>query len=638
MTSDRITQLVAIGVALAALVGGAALSPVVKQDREDLQLSFAVDVEDEVPPDVALAVTALGSFRGLAVDFLWYRANELKEEGEFYEANQLSQWITTLQPRFPQVWAFHAWNMAYNISVATHTPPERWDWVNKGVHLLRDRGIPYNPRAVRLYRELGWIFFHKIGGMTDDMHWYYKQNLAFDWQELLGAPTQAATGEQAADNFRPIAQAPDTQAALIEQSPEVGPLIAAINQRGWMLNEDLLRRIGRVQMLSDSLDIAALAADRDAALVDETDRRVAEVLRDPDLKPGVEPLVAFLRKQVLRDNYHMDAQIMLDLMEKFGPVDWRHPAAHSLYWSSRGVAVAAGVRNDEHIDKLNTDRQVIHSLQQLAWFGRLGFDPVTRRIDLLPDPRFFEAYNTALKDANERIAAEEKYLETVSQNFEAGHENFLQRAVFFSYLYGSEEQARDFFLEAKELYEHKRHNQQSSRYNMTLEDFVFSEMKYDMGTSGVNRQFIDAMIIRGLTQGLGNNRMDVFQRFLTMARRAHREVQAASIVNPTATQDRMKILPFDQTLLESYIGFLQQPSVSLLLRSRVYRNTPLSMELRQKAYDRIRQPLMQQARSARPPMNFDRAFPEPPNMDQYRDDRTQQPQGEPDTPNAVERN
>jgi len=636
MTSDRITQLAAIGTAALALIGGAALAPLVQGEREELQLAFAVDVQDEVPPDVALAVTALGSFRGLAVDYLWYRANELKEAGEFYEANQLSQWITTLQPRFPQVWAFHAWNMAYNISVATHTPTERWDWVNKGIHLLRDRGIPYNPRAVRLYRELGWIFFHKVGGMTDDMHWFYKQNLAYDWQELLGNPTEGATGQQAADNFRPIAEAPQTQAQLIAESPATGPLIAALNQRGWSLNEELLRRMGRVQMLAQSLDIAALASDPQSALASEKDQQAAEIMRDPELKPGVEPLLAYLRQQVLRENYHMDAQIMLDLMEKFGPVDWRHPAGHSLYWASRGVAVAAGLRDDEHIDVLNTDRQVIHSLQQLAWFGRLGFDPVTRRIDLLPDPRFFPAYNTALKDAQERIAANDKYFDTVHQNFESGHENFLQRAVFFSYLYGSEEQARDFFLEAKELYEHKRHNVNSSKYNMTLQDFVFSEMQLDMGNRGVTRQFIDAMIIRGLTQGLANNRLDVFHRFLTLARRAHREKQADSIVNPTATRDRMKLLPFDQTLLESYIGFMRQPSVSLLLRSRVYRNTPLGLELRQKAYDRLGPTLQQQARAAQPPVDFNRAFPEPPDMDQYRDTNSQQ--GQQQDPAAVERN
>src|SRR5690606_16019333 len=111
-------------------------------------------------------------------------------------------YITTLQPRFPQVWAFHAWNMAYNISVTTHTPEERWSWVNNGIVLLRDQGIPLNPRAVRLYRELSWIFFHKIGQFSDDMQWYYKAQLAREWEEILGRYNTDDTTQNIIGRFR----------------------------------------------------------------------------------------------------------------------------------------------------------------------------------------------------------------------------------------------------------------------------------------------------------------------------------------------------------------------------------------------------------------------------------------------------
>src|SRR5690606_498510 len=73
---------------------------------------------------------AMGAFRGLFVNMLWLPANKLKEEGKFHEAMNLSATITRLQPHFPKVWSFHAWNMAYNISVKTNTADERWNWVN----------------------------------------------------------------------------------------------------------------------------------------------------------------------------------------------------------------------------------------------------------------------------------------------------------------------------------------------------------------------------------------------------------------------------------------------------------------------------------------------------------------------------
>src|SRR5207253_542677 len=80
------------------------------------------------PPQVAVGI-AMGAFRGLFVNILWIRANQLKEDGRYHESMDLARAITQLQPRFPQVWVFHAWNMAYNISVATQTPDERWRWV-----------------------------------------------------------------------------------------------------------------------------------------------------------------------------------------------------------------------------------------------------------------------------------------------------------------------------------------------------------------------------------------------------------------------------------------------------------------------------------------------------------------------------
>ncbi|MHC4759463.1 MAG: hypothetical protein ACYTE8_12475, partial [Planctomycetota bacterium] len=102
------------------------------------------------PPSLAFATVALGAFRGLIVDVLWIRADRLQQEGQYFDAKQLSEWITTLQPRFAAVWEFRSWNMAYNISVAipASQPSERWRWVKNGYELLRDKGIPQNPKSI----------------------------------------------------------------------------------------------------------------------------------------------------------------------------------------------------------------------------------------------------------------------------------------------------------------------------------------------------------------------------------------------------------------------------------------------------------------------------------------------------------
>jgi hypothetical protein len=129
---------------------------------------------------------ALGGFRGLIANALWIRANDLQMEDKFFEQVQLSDWITKLEPTFVQVWLVQAWNMAYNISVKFRDPYDRWRWVQRGIELLRDEGLKYNPREALIYRELGWFFQHKVGQNLDDAHLIYKYEWAREMTRALG--------------------------------------------------------------------------------------------------------------------------------------------------------------------------------------------------------------------------------------------------------------------------------------------------------------------------------------------------------------------------------------------------------------------------------------------------------------------
>src|SRR5690606_33065333 len=108
----------------------------------------------------------------------------------------------------------------------------------------------------------------------------------------------------------------------------------------------------------------------------------------------------------LIDTYNMDPKFMLQLMENFGPIDWRHPAAHGAYWAALGTERAEEVRSRVDIDLINTYRQNIHSLQMLTRHGRLVFDPISMHIDMLPDPRFIPAYEHNLEMAKEAYERE----------------------------------------------------------------------------------------------------------------------------------------------------------------------------------------------------------------------------------------
>jgi hypothetical protein len=141
---------------------------------------------ENAPPVLAFTTVALGGFRGLIANALWIRANDLQEEGKYFEMVQLADWITKLQPHFTTVWIHQAWNMAYNISIKFSDPHERWLWVLRGIQLLRDQGLKFNPNEPLIYRELAWFFQHKLGAFLDENHNEYKQYWAADMNQVLG--------------------------------------------------------------------------------------------------------------------------------------------------------------------------------------------------------------------------------------------------------------------------------------------------------------------------------------------------------------------------------------------------------------------------------------------------------------------
>ena len=172
-------------VAAICVVASAASQRVMNRQRADLGLTRVEPLEN-APPVLAFTTVALGGFRGLIANALWIRANDLQQDDKFFEQVQLSSWITKLEPHFTQVWLVQSWNMAYNISVKFRDPYDRWRWVQRGIELLRDDGLRFNPREALIYRELAWFFQHKIGQNLDDAHLVYKFELAHEMQRVLG--------------------------------------------------------------------------------------------------------------------------------------------------------------------------------------------------------------------------------------------------------------------------------------------------------------------------------------------------------------------------------------------------------------------------------------------------------------------
>lgn len=183
--NERLKKFIRLGLAVVLLIGATLTQRGLNHDREALGLTRVAPLEN-APPVLAFTTVALGGFRGLIANALWIRATEMQENDKFFEMAQLADWITKLEPHFVQVWTVQAWNMSYNISVKFKDFDDRWRWVQRGIALLRDEGLKYNPNETLIYRELAWHFQHKMGANLDDANMVYKQEWLKEMSEVFG--------------------------------------------------------------------------------------------------------------------------------------------------------------------------------------------------------------------------------------------------------------------------------------------------------------------------------------------------------------------------------------------------------------------------------------------------------------------
>lgn len=611
MAGDRTVTWIAAGIGVLAVIVAGWLAAGIQRQRRELDLVIPAATAQGMPPHVAVVTAALGTFRGLAVDMLWARADHLQAEGEYFEAQTLSQWITALQPRFQKVWAFQAWNLAYNIAAATQVPAERWGWVRRGISLLRDQGIPLNPKAPQLYMEIGWIYHNKIAGRSDKEHWYYKARLAREMQEILGDLTGGRTTDQAIELFRRIAEAPDTLPDLLRKSPRVQDAIDLLAEHDAKPDEDFLRMLGTALMYARSFDAKLVGGD---TLPEGVNRSLLAALRGnrERAEPLFDQLVPHLQKRVLADRYRMDPAKMLALMERYGPLDWRHAESHGIYWTEEGIEIGRTLKRREDTNELLIVRSRLHMLSDLMRTGRVDYDPATNRVDLLPDPRFAKSYERSLEEALALINSEVgvsagEFGRAKETDLLDGYETFLHLAVILEFLYGDKAAAAEYFVKLRLLVERLGKADQPL-YSDTIETFVGMRIGEVLAIDVSNlRQFLDAMLRRAMMEGLAKGNLEVFNRYLAVAFRAYDRRYSASDPQAKFVLDEAKLLPFPKLVENSFQSVMRQESLPVMLRARIWAWAP--DKLRTESYEPLAETLRGQAEAAG--LDPDRAFPRP---------------------------
>ncbi|MDB6023221.1 MAG: hypothetical protein JWQ04_3078 [Pedosphaera sp.] len=390
----RLYKALLIGVVLVLLIGVSFIQRALVRDRDALGLTRYTELKG-APPVLALTTVALGGFRGLISNALWIRASDLQDNDKFFEMVQLADWITKLEPHFTQVWLVQSWNMAYNISVKFKDAQDRWRWVERGIELLRDQGMRYNPDDVLMYRELAWFFQHKMGQNLDDAHMYYKQQWANEMFAIFGF-----------------------------ERPKWDELINPTT--------------------------------------DDQKRRA----------------------ELLTKKYALDPQFMKEVDEHYGPLEWRLPEAHAIYWAAQGLEHAK--KNPRRIDPndLITLRRVIYQSMQLSFQrGRLITKKAEKRFEFGPNLDIIPKVSAAYEQAMDEDEKNRDHIETA-------HRNFLRDAVWFLYTYNREADAITWYKYLGQKYPNKPvldGHPESLPRNTSLDDYAIGRIQEEVRDEGKDK-------------------------------------------------------------------------------------------------------------------------------------------------------
>ncbi len=465
-----IVQAVALLTACALLAGSFAMQ---QHLRDRAQAETIIDEQViKAHPEVSLLNLVPGGLRSLLVSYYWIRCQDMMQNGRVFEAKQLSETICALQPHFIGAWDYLSWNMAWNISVKTSTPRERYNWVYNGIKLLRDKGIPLNPKALLLYKQVSWTFYNKMGGSLDEMHMVYKSRWASEMQHLLGAPPAGTTDDVIAA-FAPIAAAPldkniagdpeklfqtDAQETLMKD-PDVAKYSQLLEARGVKSWGSLLKAYNEF-----SNDEAAALVRSVGEPLEKAQAELAALINDAAYAAPRAKMLAFVRAQVLWNQYKMDPQFMLDLMKRHkAPLDWRIPQVHGLYWAELGFERCGGASKAD-LTTINNARFVEGCLKDLTYGGRLRYldnplDPEYPYVDMSSDLRYiypaheaYEAFAKAYLEAKARDPQLPGKLRFDENTYADGHRNFLALCIQMLIPANREKDAQDLFEYVKKAY------------------------------------------------------------------------------------------------------------------------------------------------------------------------------------------
>ena len=198
---------------------------------------------------------------------------------------------------------------------------------------------------------------------------------------------------------------------------------------------------------------------------------------------------------------------------------------------------------------------------------------------MLPDPRFCRPYELALAEALDRISSGEgiqagTFGKAEEKDFHKSYEKFLTIAIQITYLYGDEGDAKRYFLALRDLMQ-SRGLGDGPLYAGTLQNFVAMNFAAQVQAEVSDlRSFLDAMVRRGISEGLGKADYGVFNKFIGLAFTIYDKRFSTSDPKSSYTLKEARLLEFPKIVQNSFTAYLKDPGVTLLAKARAWHSAP----------------------------------------------------------------
>jgi hypothetical protein len=363
-------------------------------------------IKESLPPSMQVTSIALGPMKGLLVDVLWWRAERLQENKEFFEAMQLAEWMTSLQPTYPSVWSYQGFNMAFNISHNFSSTEERWRWILAGVELMRDRGMTYIPdwdqnRDLRF--EIVNIFARKLQGVSDVS--------ARQLQNLWTLETLDYFDSGDRKEIVDLAAAPRNSQELMKV-PEVKELARSLKKT----DVEFLKMID-----------SAPPNEKNFKPKTKANKKYNDTIR---------LMIRYYQRQKIEKGLKLDMDRVLKADNKFGPLDWRTHEAQIIYWGMEDDF------EDYSLKGVNYSHFIREAMISSFFNGRVVFsekaDYFFRSHNLEMLPRVHDYFDFLLFDALKEGTPQWKRVDDL-------HKDFIERAIVICYSYNQAKASKELF-------------------------------------------------------------------------------------------------------------------------------------------------------------------------------------------------